>query len=64
MNVFSIATVLASSAYGPWCRLAMASGAADVLGEARGELAGNVLRWRYQLKLDVDGTTWNVDFDV
>ncbi|MEN0105479.1 MAG: DUF3833 domain-containing protein [Pseudomonas sp.] len=37
--------------------------AADVIGEADGEIAGNALRWRYQLKLDVDGTTWDVDFD-
>jgi hypothetical protein len=37
--------------------------AGDVIGEAQGEVAGNALRWRYQLKLDVDGTTWNVDFD-
>lgn len=37
--------------------------AADVIGEAQGELAGNALRWRYQLKLDVDGKTWDVDFD-
>ncbi|MBC9250659.1 hypothetical protein A9179_10265 [Pseudomonas alcaligenes] len=37
--------------------------AADVIGEARGEVAGNALRWRYRLNLDVDGTTWEVDFD-
>jgi hypothetical protein len=37
--------------------------AADVVGEARGELAGNALRWRYVMALDVDGTTYNVDFD-
>jgi hypothetical protein len=37
--------------------------AADVIGEARGEVAGNALRWRYRLNLEVDGTTWEVDFD-
>ncbi len=37
--------------------------AADVIGEADGEVAGNALRWRYRLNLDVDGTTWEVDFD-
>ncbi|ERI52956.1 hypothetical protein N878_04320 [Pseudomonas sp. EGD-AK9] len=37
--------------------------AADVIGEARGELAGNALRWRYQLNLPVDGTTYEVSFD-
>ena len=37
--------------------------AADVIGEARGELAGNALRWRYELALPVDGTTYQVQFD-
>lgn len=37
--------------------------AGDVIGEAQGEVAGNALRWRYRLNLDVDGTTWAVDFD-
>lgn len=37
--------------------------AADVIGEARGELAGNALRWRYELALPVDGTTYPVQFD-
>lgn len=35
----------------------------DVVGEAIGEVAGNALRWRYVLKLPVDGTTYHVDFD-
>ncbi len=35
----------------------------DVAGEATGELAGNALRWRYQLNLPVDGTTYVVTFD-
>lgn len=35
----------------------------DVLGEARGELAGNALRWRYTLLLPVDGSTYEVSFD-
>ncbi|NSL56501.1 DUF3833 domain-containing protein [Uliginosibacterium aquaticum] len=35
----------------------------DVVGEARGELAGNALRWRYVLALPVDGKVYNVNFD-
>ena len=34
-----------------------------MVGEAVGELAGNALRWRYQLNLPVDGTTYVVTFD-
>ena len=37
--------------------------AGDVIGEARGEVAGNALRWRYQLDLPVDGRHWQVDLD-
>ena len=37
--------------------------AADVLGEARGQAAGNALNWRYTLLLPVDGRTWEVEFD-
>lgn len=37
--------------------------AADVVGEAVGEIAGNALRWRYDLNLEVDGSTWQVSFD-
>jgi len=35
----------------------------DVVGEARGEAYGNALRWQYVLKLEIDGKTWEVDFD-
>ena len=35
----------------------------DVVGEARGEVAGNALRWRYVLALPVDGRVIHVDFD-
>ncbi len=35
----------------------------DVVGEARGETAGNAIRWRYVLALPVDGRTWEVDMD-
>jgi Protein of unknown function (DUF3833) len=35
----------------------------DVVGEALGELHGNALRWRYVMKLEVDGRFWEVDFD-
>lgn len=37
--------------------------AGDVIGEAKGSAYGNVLRWRYVLALEVDGKTYNVDFD-
>lgn len=37
--------------------------AGDVVGAASGEAAGNALRWRYVLALEVDGRTWHVDFD-
>ncbi|MFZ4758331.1 MAG: DUF3833 domain-containing protein [Burkholderiaceae bacterium] len=37
--------------------------AADVVGEAQGIASGNALNWKYVLALNVDGTTWNVDFD-
>ena len=37
--------------------------AGDVVGEAIGEVAGNALRWRYQLDLPVDGRHWQVDLD-
>ncbi|OYV00408.1 MAG: hypothetical protein CFE45_09225 [Burkholderiales bacterium PBB5] len=37
--------------------------AADVLGEAQGQAAGNALNWRYTLKLPVDGRVWEIDFD-
>ena len=37
--------------------------ASDVIGEARGEVAGNALRWRYRLDLPVDDKHWEVDFD-
>lgn len=37
--------------------------ASDVVGEAKGEVAGNALRWRYVLSLPVDGKAYHVDFD-
>lgn len=37
--------------------------AADVVGEAVGQAAGNALNWRYNLLLPVDGRTWEVQFD-
>jgi len=40
------------------------SGSADdVVGTAAGESAGNALRWAYTLRLPVDGTTYDVQFD-
>jgi Protein of unknown function (DUF3833) len=35
----------------------------DVVGEARGQTAGNAFRWGYTLRLPVDGRVWEVDFD-
>jgi hypothetical protein len=35
----------------------------DVVGEAKGEAAGNALRWRYVMALPVEGKVYNVDFD-
>ena len=38
--------------------------AADVLGEARGTVAGNALNWSYTLAYKTaDGKTYNIDFD-
>ena len=37
--------------------------AADVVGEALGEVSGNAFNWRYTMALEVDGRTWHVDFD-
>jgi len=37
--------------------------AADVVGEAVGEVAGNTLRWRYILSLPVDGKVYDVHLD-
>jgi Protein of unknown function (DUF3833) len=35
----------------------------DVVGEAVGVAAGNTLQWRYTLKLPVDGSVYEVQFD-
>lgn len=35
----------------------------DVVDEARGEVAGNALRWSYVLRLPVDGVDYQVSFD-
>jgi len=35
----------------------------DVVGVATGEAAGNALRWRYVLRLPVDGREYEVAFD-
>jgi hypothetical protein len=37
--------------------------AGDVIGEARGEVAGNALRWRYVLSLPVDDAVYEVSLD-
>ncbi|OJX32731.1 MAG: hypothetical protein BGO74_13440 [Burkholderiales bacterium 68-12] len=35
----------------------------DVVGEAQGQTAGNAFRWNYTLRLPVDGTEYEVQFD-
>lgn len=35
----------------------------DVVGEAQGQTAGNAFRWNYTLRLPVDGTEVEVQFD-
>jgi hypothetical protein len=37
--------------------------AGDVIGEAEGLARGNALRWSYTLRLPVDNTTYDVQFD-
>lgn len=37
--------------------------AADVVGEAMGQVSGNAFRWGYTLALPVEGRVWHVDFD-
>jgi hypothetical protein len=37
--------------------------AGDVIGEARGEVAGNTLHWRYRLNLAVDDSTYEMSMD-
>jgi hypothetical protein len=37
--------------------------AADVVGDAEGDLAGNALNWTYTLALPVDGTVYHVQFN-
>jgi hypothetical protein len=35
----------------------------DVKGQAQGQVAGNAFQWKYTLKLPVDGTVYEVQFD-
>jgi hypothetical protein len=35
----------------------------DVVGTARGQAAGNAFQWQYTLRLQVDGKTYEVQFD-
>lgn len=37
--------------------------AGDVIGKAKGISSGNALHWKYDLRLPVDGKTYNVSFD-
>lgn len=43
--------------------IAYSGTAADVRGQAQGKSAGNSLNWRYTLALEVDGKTWDIQFD-
>jgi hypothetical protein len=57
-----------SSAQRVWTLKRQADGrwlgrAADVKGEAIGEIAGNALHWKYTLLLPVDGSTYEMQFD-
>ncbi len=35
----------------------------DIIGVAKGKVAGNALNWRYSMDLPVGDSTWRVDFD-
>ena len=35
----------------------------DVVGQAQGQARGNALNWRYTLRVPVEGSTWDIDFD-
>ncbi|MGA0609374.1 DUF3833 domain-containing protein [Caldimonas sp. KR1-144] len=35
----------------------------DVVGQAEGAQSGAAFRWRYTLRVPVDGRTWEIDFD-
>ncbi len=37
--------------------------AADVIGSAKGQSAGNALNWSYQVEIPVSGTNWKIHFD-
>lgn len=37
--------------------------AQDIIGEATGEVAGNAMRWAYEMDLVVDGETYRITFD-
>jgi hypothetical protein len=35
----------------------------DVVGQASGQVMGNAMQWAYTLRLPVDGTVYEVQFD-
>lgn len=37
--------------------------AGDIIGKADGEIAGNSMRWAYQMDLEVKGSTYRITFD-
>ena len=37
--------------------------ASDVVRPAEGQTEGYALNWRYTLSIEVDGSTWDIDFD-
>ena len=41
----------------------LSGSAADVIGSAHGQSAGNALNWSYQVEIPVSGSNWNINFD-
>ena len=37
--------------------------AGDIIGKAEGNVAGNAMRWAYQMELEVKGSTYRIQFD-
>lgn len=37
--------------------------AGDIIGVAEGNVAGNAMRWAYQMDLEVEGSTYRITFD-
>lgn len=37
--------------------------ASDIVGKAKGNIAGNTMRWDYEMNLEVKGSTYKITFD-